>query len=381
MNQKPDSSEGHEPAGAATHDRPASDSANCETSRYRVVEAEDETYITCNNTPNISLYVERGLVVDAAARKRYPKRTIFLDGAYTEAPFFDNEALQYSLDHHAGCVRSFTLATCEQAVVMLLEGLPLDEGDWRIYVNDPDLDALLAAWVLLNHGALTASDNEFLRHAMPFIRVEGTIDAHGLDMDLLTALPQDVYDAHKRHIDGLRELENKYKAAGEWQTIDFHQYSCNLLHELDRALFLPEQLAQLVQINEVTRRPLRRNKFAILCRSRDGIYQVERLLKQRYGKQLGVIVLDQGNGRFTLRQIDPFLQRSLHDVYPQLNEREANNSASAEPDNHWGGSDIIGGSPRKAGSNLQGEEILRIVQRVYGAERGWFRRLMRRVTS
>ena len=38
---------------------------------------------------------------------------------------------------------------------------------------------LLAAWVLLNHVELLSGEGELLRVAMPLLRLEGVIDAHG----------------------------------------------------------------------------------------------------------------------------------------------------------------------------------------------------------
>jgi hypothetical protein len=126
----------------------------------------------------------------------------------------DNERRHYALDHHAGCVRPFTLATCEQAAVVVMMGLPLNEGEWHIYVNNPDLDALLASWILINHKRLLAHDKRLLRELMPLVRVEGVIDTHGLDMSELSALPSHIYKLHKARLDALRASEVSAKSHG-----------------------------------------------------------------------------------------------------------------------------------------------------------------------
>ena len=54
------------------------------------------------------------------------KGTIFLDGAAKGEPFMDASRGIYNLDHHEGCVRSFTLSTCEQAMILIRKGLDLD---------------------------------------------------------------------------------------------------------------------------------------------------------------------------------------------------------------------------------------------------------------
>src|ERR1051326_4845773 len=122
---------------------------------------------------DVRLFVERGLAVRPADLARYPDPSVFLDGVYAGAPFVDNGRRHYALDHHQGVVRALTLATCEQAAVMVAMGLQLRDGTWRVFVNEPDLDALLSAWVLLNYDALVADDMARLAEVMPLLRVEG----------------------------------------------------------------------------------------------------------------------------------------------------------------------------------------------------------------
>jgi hypothetical protein len=44
--------------------------------------------------------------------------------------------------------------------------LDLQKRDWTIHANDPDLDTVLAIWVLLNHMRLSDADAEIRRKAM-----------------------------------------------------------------------------------------------------------------------------------------------------------------------------------------------------------------------
>jgi hypothetical protein len=340
---------------------------------YEIVEKDDERYLVSATSPNLKLFISRDLSATAQTKKKFPRQSIFLDGMFSEAPFLDNEARQYSLDHHSGCIRGFTLSTCEQAVVMLLQGLPLDENEWHVYINEPDLDAVLAAWVLLNHVELVREGSELLRTAMPIIRVEGVIDAHGLQMGILTALPRDVYDQAMQKIDGLLVEERRLKASGEWVGVDLVAYTQRLLDAVDRLLFPAGHLEEVLstELIEVARAPIQQNKFALLCRSRRGIYAVETELKRRYERQLAVIILDQGEGRYTLRQIDPFLPRTLDHAYRALNGEDQNVRA----DNRWGGSQDIGGSPRGTGTALEADMILRLIAEEYASgdvfKRAW----------
>lgn len=344
----------------------SSSSAEVATTRYEILGAP--AGIVSRQSPNVRLVVERGLTVTAEARARYPAQSIFLDGVYAGAAFLDNKARQYSLDHHAGCPRPLMLATCEQACVMVLQGLPLDEGTWHLFVNEPDLDAILGAWVLLNHRTLLEDDKRLLRRAMPLIRVQGLIDAHGLDMEVLAGLPRRFYEAQTSRIHDLRGPEIRLKSAGDWEQSDPLRYAHDLLVRLDEELLGPMDLRGDRATPELDELQLPARKVAILCISTDGIYEVETQLRQRYHDELGVIVLDRGKGRMTLRQVDPFLPTTLNDLYPVLNERDPH--VSQERDNCWGGSDEIGGSPRRTGTGLSGPEVLQIVSAFFtGDER------------
>ncbi len=355
-------------SGAETAREPRAEAATNTASsgaaggRYRVL---PDGGLVCGNATNVVLRVERGLTVDRRGRKRYPPQTIFLDGVYAGAPFCDNGRRHYSLDHHAGCVRAFTLATCEQAVVMLLQGLPLGIDDWSLYVNDPDLDSVLAAWILMNHADLLASERALLRRIMPLVRLEGVIDAHGTDLELFAALPDEVHAKTRARIDTLMKRERELKGEGRWFQTDWVAFTKERLEQLDKVLIPRERFAELLAVQEGGRVSLG-ERFAVLLRSNDGIYEVEARLKERYGQQLGMVVLDQGGGRFTLRQVDTFLKKDLEHVYKVLNRHDPNARPGGDPPNVWGGSGNIGGAPRKTGSALDGDQILAIIAQVVG---------------
>ena len=340
--------------------------------RYRVVDNNDATVIVCGNAPNIAVHVDRGLSVTARGRKRFGPQTIFLDGVYAGAPFCDNEARQYSLDHHAECVRAFTLATCEQAAVMLLQGLPLSAGSWDVYVNDPDLDSLLATWVLVNHAELLRDDRALLRKVMPLLRLEGVIDAHGTDMDLLTGFPARVHRNLHEQLDQLMAQERALKGTGKWHAADWYTYARDTLELMDAMMFPDTALDALYELQERGRVDLHGGRIGVLLESRLGIYEVESRLKQRFGGSLGVIVLEIGSERYTVRLVDAFMPKNLNAVYKRLNRRDPR----AKRGNVWGGSSDIGGSPRGTGTGLTGEEILAVIREVLGAKRHWLRRLL-----
>lgn len=356
-----------------TSSPPTGATATAHGSRYQVVEENGDRIVVCDGSPNVRVYVVRGLSVTEEDREDFPKQTIFLDGAFSGPPFLDNETRQYSLDHHAGGVpRPFLMATCEQAAIMVLEGLPLEEGEWRVYLNDPDLDAVLGAWVIINHATIHKKNSVALYRAMPVIRVEGHIDAHGLDMPAFTGLPRPLYEQYVGQIHDLRGEELALKAAGEWGHADWATYTKNLFDRLDGMLIGSGDWEALTAIKELGRISLGENKIALLCRSGQDIYSLEERLEERFGDKIAIIVLDAGGGRYTVRLVDQFLRKDLNALYGALNAADPN----ARESDLWGGSGDIGGSPRKSGAGLSGEEILGIVKQVHGAKESLWQRML-----
>ncbi|MEZ4340643.1 MAG: hypothetical protein R3B82_28820 [Sandaracinaceae bacterium] len=340
-----------------------------------MVERDGRKLVMSVNAPNVELFIERGLTVDAAGRKRYGAQTIFLDGVYNGPPFCDNETRQYSLDHHAGVVRGFTIATCEQAAVMLLQGLPLSGGTWTLWINDPDLDSMLAAWVLMNHVELLRDERKLLREAMPVIRLEGVIDAHGTDRELLSALSGKAFADAKARIDLLMGEERRLKTSRRWMMTDWVEYACDQLERIDRELLPESAVDELLELQETGRAILFNDRIAVLLDSTLGIYAVEERLKERYGATLGVIVLRIDENRYTLRLVDAFLPKNLEAVYKALNKVDPKARTRGANPNAWGGSGDIGGSPRETGTGLSGDQILAVLTDVLGPKIPWWKRV------
>ena len=90
------------------------------------------------------LVIERGRVVPFS---QLPPGSIALDG-YVQGPALNLDDNKYSFDHHDGCIRTFTSATCRQVFDCLLLGF--DPTGMNVYVNDVDGDTALSIWLLAN---------------------------------------------------------------------------------------------------------------------------------------------------------------------------------------------------------------------------------------
>jgi len=332
--------------------------------RYRIKRDNTGAVLTCVEAPTVSVRVQHGFTVTAAAARSAAPGSVFLDGAARGEPFLDPKREVYNLDHHEGCVRSFLLATCEQAMVLIRKGIDLRKRDWTVYANDADLDTVLAIWVLLNHLRLNDRSPETRGRVMPLVRLQGVIDAQGLDMQDMSALPPELLAEIHGCIDELREPELALKRRGRWGESDLLGYTADRLRAIDRLVYSPTHFDDVTDVEQLARGEIANGSVAVVCRSKAGIYEVERQLRRLHGKRLGVIVLRTGAATYTLRQVNPYLPTSLELVYTHLNLVDPG-AGGHRSGNRWGGSTEIGGSPRSTGTRLTPEQIARVCQQAF----------------
>ena len=346
------------PELGAPGERPAGRPVRIYPDRYKVTSGRRGGVVTCSEAPTVRVHIERGLSVTAAEARSFPAGTIFLDGAAQGAPFMAPDKAIYNLDHHEGCVRAFTLATCEQSMVLIRKRLDLRRRDWTVYANDADLDTVLAIWVLLNHLRLMHENPEMCAEIMPLLRLEGVIDALGVEMQDLCALPEAQLAKARGQMDKLLAPERKLKAQGKWDGVDLSVFLAGQLRAIDRLVYPPELLAGAApEVEEIARTELREGSIAVVCRSDLGVYEAERELRRLHGDRLGLFALQKGSGTYTLRQVDASLPTPLDEIYAQLNLVDPGSGGCAAS-NRWGGSDEIGGSPRGAGTRMNPQQIL-----------------------
>ncbi len=330
--------------------------------RYVIKEDEDGRYLACVEMPEVKVRIRRDFSVTGSAARKYPPGTIFLDGAAQAEPFLDLERKIYNLDHHEGCERRFTLAACEQAMVLVLRGLDLRERPWTVYANEPDLDTVLAIWVLLNSVHLQNKDDEITERVLPLVRLEGLIDVQGLEYLEFSGFPKEHIEETHRQLEWLRSTGAVMQA--EDDHVDVLAGTMAQLRVIDQLVYPRGFIEELPGIEELAREELTDDRIVVVCASDDGIYEVEKALKRLYGKRLGVIALEKEPRTYTLRQVDSFLPMTLDAAYRRLNLVDPS-VKGAKSANRWGGSGEIGGSPRSTGTDLEPEEIASACQHAY----------------
>lgn len=328
--------------------------------RYRIRQDGRTRVLTCMEAPTIMIRAERGLAVSAKHARKYPKGTIFLDGAAQGDPFIDVHNELYNLNHHEGCIRS--LATCEQAIVLIRKGLDLSRRDWYVLANDADVDTILAVWVLLNYRRLN-DDSETRAAIMPLLRLAGVVDAHGREAQDLAALPTDLQRHNAALLKQLQQQEAVLKDYGRWAEIDLLEYVAERLRAVDELIYAPETFAGLHEIDELARTQIAEGSVALACNSTADIDAVQRQLQKIYGPRLGILILQDGASAYTVRRVDSSLPLTLQRVYERLNLLDSAVRTGAE--NRWRGSDEIGTSPRKHGTSLTAAQVTEAVREAF----------------
>ncbi|MEM6455100.1 MAG: hypothetical protein AAF772_08410 [Acidobacteriota bacterium] len=333
--------------------------------RYEAREGPKGRYVRCREAPAIGVALDRSYAFSEAEARKLGERTILLDGAGQFGPLVDGGRHLYNLDHHSDCQRMFTLATCEQALILVLKNLELDKGDWTICANEPDLDTVLAIWVLLNHRRiknLSAASREVL---IPLLRLEGAIDANGFEIAEYCGLPAETLVRSRALIDQLFAREQAAKREGRWDSMDLVDYVCDMLVAIDLLIYDRADFDDYTSVDEEFGHvEIGNDKVAVVCRDASGIFDVEKRLKKVWGDRLGIVALLQRENVYTLRRTASLTAINLERAYRRLNLFDPAVDGRP-PEKRWGGSDEIGGSPRPGGSGLQPREVVEQLRRAY----------------
>ncbi|MEM1182352.1 MAG: hypothetical protein AAGM22_28660 [Acidobacteriota bacterium] len=333
--------------------------------RYDIRERDGREVLICREAPGLAVRLDRRFAFSEAEARKLPERSILLDGAGAFGPLVDDAAHLYNLDHHDGCLRAFTLATCEQALVLVNKGLELDKGEWTVYANEPDLDTVFALWVLLNYRRVRSLDRETRDRIVPMLRLEGAIDANGFELAELCGLPQETLGVEKARLDEIHRLELEAKRSGRWNQGDLLAYTHDMLLEIDRRVFRGSDFSDYASVEEEYGHvEIGQGRVAVVCRDGSGIYEVEKRLKSVWGDRLGIVALEKDPHQFTLRRAAALSGIDLAEAYERLNLLDPAVDGHP-PKKRWGGSDDIGGSPRPDGTGLTPREIGKILKLTY----------------
>jgi len=289
----------------------------------------------------MNIQINRGFV---AQFSDLAPKSIALDG-YVQGPAIDVESERFSFDHHDGCVRLLTRATCQQVMDALLLGL--DPTGYTIYVNDVDGDTALAVWLLKNPSRVT---EELVRR---IVETVGAVDAHGPAYPTLEPKLADAF------FQGAMKPVSDLQRAKKYGEANLDKLLANCVENIDKLV---------AGTLEWMPRPEKERSFEIthtgngwvMAKSDDFIFDL--LYANGHTKAIAYQVLGDDSIAYTVGKkselvtgfpVGPHSKSST--ILNALNEREKG----------WGGSSTIGGAPRNADgsrSRLTPDEVFSLVE-------------------
>jgi hypothetical protein len=292
-----------------------------------------------------------------------PRGSIALDGMVSGGPRWDEKTLHCNLDHHDGCVREATMSTCRQAMFAVKGGLMKRLGGAaELWVNDPDQDTSLATWILRHHARFEGVQSHPTINRLLELTDRWDITGGAYP----TALDDRTLTTHAWVFDPYTELRVSGALASANESV--MRASLEAVHARLDAVFM----------GQGETKPLRTDAV-VLHESRHGY----KIVNETGGNEARYLLFAQGMDAFVSRvatrpdghHVYSIGRRSRYIDFPVPALYGALNGAEPDRRQHlaghgWGGSDIIGGSPRLAGSELSWEKIRDIIDGFLAARRG-----------
>lgn len=281
--------------------------------------------------------------------------SIGLDGIVYGASWWDFLSKHANINHHGFDQSPNVRATCEQVYVNIVQGLfqAFKNGNdvhLAIYVNDCDEDVCLAIFLLLHRKMIGLEDNGKLRR---LVETEGKIDAFGGTYRI--SLKSKIWG----ELAYIFEPYRKFRLSGEIFQKDPKSY-LRIIQEVG------DRIEENINSSKSPRIELTREMLAYdTIGGGDGWRMI--VEKGEYGRQGAVIndrvetyvsVRDRHDGTYTytIGKISEWIPADLEGLCAHLNELEGLTDSS----DRWGGSKIVIGSPRVAGTGLKPKDVEKI---------------------
>ena len=282
-----------------------------------------------------------------------PPFSIALDGYVLGPPCFSAQGPHVNFDHHAKVDRLSTRSTCMQVYLALTMGL-LDtfgvdgEPHAHVYVNDPDQDTCLAVWVLRHPEQCRG-----LSIGRPLARLliaEDILDCTG------GAYPAGADGRTMKEQGWVFEPYFLARAAGLLHDMDAAGMTAILEAVAERVTAYAAGQGGLVDLDtryeEIGGGEGWRMIVELGPHARTALFGA--------GIRAFVAARDNGNGTwtYTVGKMSPYVWFPIQRIYDRLNEAEG----CAGSTDLWGGSNTIGGSPRRAASHLSPAQVTAVIE-------------------
>jgi len=281
-----------------------------------------------------------------------PPFSIALDGYDKGPPQFLIQGPYANFNHHEGVARIATRSTCAQVYYYIRLGL-LDtfqkngKSHARVYINDVDQDVCLSCWLLKNSEKLDGL--RFDNVLVQLILFEDILDASAGAYPINPDNPQIhrqawIYEPYTQaRTDG--SIYNMSKK-------EMKEILRSVCARIDAAL---DGRGGEIKLNTRYEKIGGGPGWRLIHEK--GPYARTKLFSKKIRAYVSLIENREDTYAYTIGKMSPFVMFPLERIYDALNKAEGLPSQ----ENCWGGSTIIGGSPRKTGSRLSPEKVQQVI--------------------
>ena len=281
-----------------------------------------------------------------------PPFSIALDGYVKGPPQFLIQGPYANFNHHEGVARIATRSTCAQVYYYIRLGL-LDtfqkngKSHARVYINDVDQDVCLSCWLLKNSEKLDGL--RFDNVLVQLILFEDILDASAGAYPINPDNPQIhrqawIYEPYTQtRTDG--SIYNMSKK-------EMKEILRSVCSRIDAAL---DGRGGEIKLNTRYEKIGGGPGWRLIHEK--GPYARTKLFSKKIRAYVSLVENREDTYAYTIGKMSPFVMFPLERIYDALNKAEGLPSQ----ENCWGGSTIIGGSPRKTGSRLSPEKVQQVI--------------------
>jgi hypothetical protein len=284
-----------------------------------------------------------------------PEQSIALDGIVLGGPKYDSATKHINFDHHDGVVRSATMSTAKQVMFAIKEGITETFPDPNVFVNDPDQDTTMAVFLLQNpHFFQGTNSNPSLSR---LLSLNDELDITG------GSFPRNLDARLMRQHAWIFKPYTELRTSGALSKATSVIVSDNIAATNERIMRFIMGSGEEIPLD---------TRHEILHQSPNGYTLYHEIggndsryyLFSKGMKAFAAYLGKQGdNHKYSIGKFrfSPF---PVTGIYAHLNEVEGLTSP-----NIWGGSELIGGSPRATGSRLSPKELAEKIDNYIGGKK------------
>ncbi len=292
---------------------------------------------------------------DFISYKLWNGNSIAIDG-YVKGPanFVKNEYGTFAnFNHHEGVERLSTRATCGQILIALRQGL-IDnfkdengEINFTVYANDCDQDVCLSWFLLNNHWLCKDAINPMINR---LVHMEDMLDTCSGSYPFSVDMP------------AMHELAWIFEPYTEFRTSG--EIDKRIARSFKNVIFEVENRIHKYLLGKGGTLPLQ-TSYEIIGGSKDWKMVIEKgfdarnaMMNHNIKAFVSFRKKPDNNYTYSIGKLFAFLPFDLEKIYLHLNQADP----ACYTANIWGGSNIIGGSPRITGSALTPDEVEKIIE-------------------